>query len=84
MSFFFKALIAYSFPVALYWAKSTWKTTEMLYSKQMLLLDYFDSHWQKLFPSTPHSHSQNQAQVTPKMEHFFLLFVLQQSRMMSL
>lgn len=35
ISFFFKALIAYSFPVALYWANSTWKTTEMLYSKQI-------------------------------------------------
>lgn len=72
MSFFFKALMAYSFPVALYWASSTWKTTEKLYFKQSCipLLDYFNSNWCQLFPSTPDSHPQIQTPGTWKMEHF--------------
>lgn len=64
MSFFFKALMAYSFPVALYRASSTWKTTEKLYFKQfhIFLSDYFNSNWCQLFPSTPDNHLQNQTQ----------------------
>lgn len=72
MSFFFKALMAYSFPVALYWASSTWKTTEKLYFKQshISLSDYFNSNWHQLFPSISDSHPQNQTQGTQKTEHF--------------
>lgn len=78
MSFFFKALMAYSFPVALYRASSTWKTTEKLYFKQfhISLSDYFNSNWGQLFPSTPDNHPQNQTQGTQKMKDVSVSFVL--------
>lgn len=84
MSFFFKALMAYSFPVALYWASSTWKTTEKLYFKQSRIsLSYcFYSNWCQLFPSTPVI-PKTKLKELEKHSTSVLLLVLQQSRRMS-
>lgn len=56
---------------------------EAVLPRNLLFPYWIDSHRHTLFPSTPDSHSQNQAEVTLEMEPFFLLPVLQQSRRLS-
>lgn len=56
---------------------------EAVLPRNLLFPYWIDSHRHTLFPSTPDSHSQKQAEVTLEMEPFFLLPVLQQSRRLS-
>lgn len=44
---------------------------EAVLPRNLLFPYWIDSHRHTLFPSTPDNHSQNQAQVTLEMEHFF-------------